>query len=349
MVVNGTFRELPGAQVQQDWKDTRPGAIWFALIVSIAFIASWGEWWVGSAGPIFGHIEKEPIEQIGWTGGALVDNSINRVANVVLSFLGFTAQGFVVAYFCYTIAIVLGFTVWIYHYDDANDRKLIPNIKSNDPRRGFELFEPLMLRLLCMALAFTFVLFAIRMQVVYNSSQSKAATSLAFVLEDIVKGFFTNVKDVFAGRQTDLFEISLAPVYSMVISCSAMVVVVSLVTMLPMLILYFLARNSRESLLRCLQEADCPPCNSRRMKKADCIARLENMDFWPMRYPRPMELLAYIVFAAMCFVFYKFTVVLIGVFAMRLVYVVFRALSNKVPEPTAKHGPSADDAQGVDQ
>ncbi|MBI3861510.1 MAG: hypothetical protein HY290_06415 [Planctomycetia bacterium] len=338
MAVDGTFTDIPLAEIQKDWSRVRPGAIWFGTIACISFLVSWGEWWIGSAGPIFGYIEREPIERIGWTAAATVDPNINRTINALLSFLAFTAQGFITTYFCYTVAIVLGFATWIYRYDDAAERKLIPDVKSDDIRRGFEVFEPLMLRLLCMALTFTFVLFSIRMQIIYNSSKSPAETSLVFVLQDVVNGFFTNMQDVFAGRQNDLFEISLAPVYGMVIACTAMVVVVSVVTIFPTVILYFLARDSRDSLRRCLAQAVCPPCNSRNMSQEDCAKRLQTMDFWPLRYPRPMELLAYIVFAAFCFVFYKFTVVLFGVIVMRLVHVVYLTLTKNVPGPPAGAG-----------
>jgi hypothetical protein len=333
MAVDEAFNELPLAEIRKDWESARLGPVWFGVIASIAFLEGWGEWWVGSLGPVFGFLPHEPLENIGWTSGAVAARGINKVINVSLSFLAFTAQGFVVAFFCYTVALVLDFAIWVYRYDDTPSRRIIPDVASGDVRRGFEVFEPLMLALLCMSLAFTFVLFSIRMQIIYNSSQSQSITAIDFVLQDVVTGFFINIKDVLGGQQNELFAISLAPVFGMVMACSAMVVIVSLVTAFPTLILYFLAKDSREALRTCLAQAECPPCGSRGITKADSAARLENMDFWPMRYPRPIELLAYIVFAGFCFIFYKFTVVLLGVFAMRLVYVAYQVLSRKVPAP----------------
>jgi hypothetical protein len=336
MAVDGAFKEMPLADIQKDWEDIRPGPVWFCVIVAIAMIASWVEWWAGSLGQALGFIPQEPLENIGWTNAAVVDPNISKVANVFLSFLAFTAQGFDVGFFCYTVSIVLAFAIWIYRYDDTSERKIIPNVASADVRRGFEVFEPLMLRLLCMALAFTFVLFLIRMQIIYNSSPSPTSTALEFVLKDVVAGFFVDMKAVFLGQQNELFEISLAPVYGMVIACVAMVVIVSLVTVFPTLILFFLAQGSRDALKTCLEQPKCPPCTARGMVKADCAERLKNIDFWPMRYPRPIELLAYIVFAAFCFIFYKFTVALLGVLVMRLVYMVYKVITQSVPAPNAQ-------------
>jgi len=327
MAVDGQFRELSLKQLQDDWEKVRLGPVWFAVIASISFAASWGEWWLGSAGQMLGFVPSEPREMLGWTNGAIVNPAINKAANMALSFVAFTAQGFVVTFFCYTVGVVLVFAVWIYRYSGDQQRKIVPNVISEDVRRGFEVFEPLMFRLLCMALVFTLVAFSIRMQLIYNSSYSPAGTALAFVLQDMAAGVFASIKAVFQGQSPDLFQVSLVPVFGMGISCATMAILVSLVTIFPTLILSLLARDSRESLRTCLAQADCPPCSKRSVDRADCEKRLKHMDFWPMQYPRPLELLAYVVFAAFCFIFYKFTIVLFGVIAMRMVHVVYKALA----------------------
>jgi hypothetical protein len=332
MAVDRDFNDLTLDAIRTDWDGIRPGRAWFGVIATIVMIVCWGEWWIGSVSPIY--IAAQAPERIGWTNGAAtVDSGISKAGNVTLSFLAFTAQGFVATFFCYTVLIVLAFAIWIYRYANAEERKIIPNLASTDRRRGFQIFEPLMLRLLCMALAFTLVLFTIRLQVIYDHSESSATTAVEFVLQDVATGFFTNMANVFAGQHNELFVISLVPVYSMSTASTAMIVIFILVTTFPTLILYFLAQYSHDSLMQCLARADCPPCRSRGLTNEECAARLEDMDFYPMRYPRPMELVAYIVFAAVCFVFYKFTVVLFGVFAMRLVYVVYKTLTEKVPAP----------------
>ncbi len=39
----------------------------------------------------------------------------------------------------------------------------------------------------------------------------------------------------------------------------------------------------------------------------------EGMVFWPLRYPKPVQLILLIVLASACFVFYKLTLAIVGV------------------------------------
>lgn len=333
MAVDGTFHEIPLDDLRSDWLRARPGPWWFGIVVGLSFLEAWIEWWVGSCGPVFGFRPAEMLESTGWTAGALLDPTISKFANVSLSFVAFTAQGFVVAVFCYTVVVVLGFANWIYEYADSSQRRIVPNTASGDVRRGFEEFEPLMFRLLYMALVFTFVVFTIRMQIVYNFSKSDLPTALDFVLRDMASGFFVKIGEVLQGKQTDLdlFAVSLPPAFGTIIACTAMIVLVSLVTMIPTSILSSLARESRRTMIACLGKTECPACSAQEISKDECARRLDGMDFWPMRYPRQMELVAYVVFSLFCFLFYKFTVVLFGVFVMRLVIVAYKGLTSRVP------------------
>ncbi len=106
MAVDGEYNELPLSEIKEDWEGFRPGPVLFGSnIVSLAFIQGWSEWWIGSAGPILGFLPGEPLQSIGWTSGALVDPNISKAANVMLSFLAFSAQAFVTTCFCYTVAV----------------------------------------------------------------------------------------------------------------------------------------------------------------------------------------------------------------------------------------------------
>jgi hypothetical protein len=58
--------------------------------------------------------------------------------------------------------------------------------------------------------------------------------------------------------------------------------------------------------------------------------RLQSMVIWPMRYPKPIELLVFIVVAALCFICYKFALLLLSVFlcfAIKDVAKIFRSQS----------------------
>jgi hypothetical protein len=338
MAVDGRFTPLSEDALRADWGRYEPGPGWLGVIALFAFVTSWGEWLFGCAIPLARPAAAPPAPNlaVGWTAGALLDpGHISVAANLVLGFVAYTAQGLVVTIFCYSFAMVLGFSTWLYTFTDGN-KQFVPNPGSADVRRGFEMFEPLVLNMLFMALAFAFVLFFIRIQSVYDYSESKAPTVYHFLLDDVVKGFFTNMAQVFQGGQLDLWDVGKATDFGTVMVSAAMCAMLTIVIVVPTLILYVLAWYSRESLEECLQLSDCPPCTSHGLTKSACQASMNTMDFWPLRYPRPMELLAYVVFAGFCFLFYKFTFVLVGILALRMVQFVYRGLTT--PAQTSPPG-----------
>jgi hypothetical protein len=331
MVVDGHYNPLPESTLREDWNRYQIGPFWFTTILLLAFSASWWEWFDGSYFPITHSNTSQPLggrDNPGWTAGALYNpTGIPRLPNLVMSFIAFTAQGFVTTLFCYVFGTVLAFSMWIYSYSGVEDRKLVPNVSSLDIRRGFEEFEPLVFHLLWLGVAFTFVFFFIRIQSVYDYSDSHAKTVFGFILEDVVKGFFGNILAIFKGEQLTLFDVGKAHNYSTIIACAGMLAMIAVVVIIPTLILDLLARQSQDSMRECLSMENCPPCTERRLSKTTCKRRTVDMDFWPLRYPRPMELLAYVIFAAFCFFFYKFTLLLFGLLVMRMVRVVYKGLT----------------------
>lgn len=323
MVVDKHFKALNSKTVVQEWERYRPGPVWFSIIAVVSFSASWWEWVDGSFAPLMGIGGRD---NPGWTSGALLNPSISRWANLILSFLAYTAQGFVATLFCYVFASVLASSIWIYSYSDAEERKLVPNIGSLDIRRGFEEFEPMVFSLLYMAMSFTVVLFFIRIESLYDYSASTARSVFHFILEDVVTGFFVSVSSLFRGGQRELFDVGMASNYSTVIVCAAMSVILAMVLVIPTLILSLLARQSRDSLVQCLALDECPPCAARKLEKGTCEERARSMDFWPLRYPRPMELLGFVVVAGFCFFFYRFTFLLFGALVIRMVWIALKGL-----------------------
>ena len=331
MAVNEKFEAITKDDLVRDWERYEVGPIWFGVLATLAFAMSYAEWWVGSASPLLSHDPSGPPvvgRQFGWTTGAMLDpQNVARGPNVLLSFIAFTAQGFVTTVFAYVFATVLAFSIWIYNYGGPVGQRLIPDLASDDERKGFEIFERFVFRLLYVGLAFTVVLFFIRVQSVYDASDSSARTVFHFVLQDVIKGFVSNVAELLTGESTALFDVGTATNYSTRIVFAAMSVMVMIAVAVPTLILSVLARQSKEALTECLRKPPCPPCTSRNLSAEDCKKRVAEMDFWPLRYPRPMELIAYIVFAGFCFLFYKFTFLLLGVLVIQTVRTIYRGLT----------------------
>ena len=61
-----------------------------------------------------------------------------------------------------------------------------------------------------------------------------------------------------------------------------------------------------------LQDLSCDVSSVTALSPDECKKRIEAMDFWPMRYPRPNQLILAAVLAMGCFVFYRLTLVLAG-------------------------------------
>ena len=333
MAVDEHFEPLTEDQLLRDWRRYEIGPVFFGVLAVVPFVASYAEWWAGSARPILAH--DSVGRQFGWTTGALLaPEQVVPWVNIALSFVAFTAQGFVATVFAYVFATVVCFSSWVYNYGGPVGPRLIPNLKSEDSRRGFQVFEPIVYRLLYVGLAFTVVLFFIRVQSVYDYSGKPAKTVFHFILEDVIQGFVANAAELLQGKPTDLFDVGNATNFGTGIVLAAMSVMVTVIVAVPTLILSVLARQSRESLRECLASAECPPCRSWVLTPVECEQKMEKMDFWPLRYPRPMGLIAYIVFAGFCFVFYKFTFVLLGILVIQTVRVVYRALTTPpVPDP----------------
>jgi hypothetical protein len=343
MAVDGTWQPIPELTLEADWSQFRLRPVWMVVIAFFAFAYSWSEWFLGSAVPIWAGTSADAApaatRTIGWTSGALLDPNINRTANSLLSFVAFTAQGLVVTFICYTYAMTLAFCSWISRYDsDSPNTRFVPDLRSTDRRRGFERFEGLILCLLFSALAFTIVLFCIRIQSVYDYSESKAQTAFHFILDDAVGGFFQGVEKLVTNADPALFDTGSAFNSATPFVFAAMLLTMVIAAIVPTFLLFYLASRSQRTLGDCLASPPCPPCGrfvATGHTEKECQERKDAMDFWPLRYPRALELVAYIVFAGFCFVFYKFTFVLLGILGTRLVATVIWALYKSIRDNAA--------------
>ena len=328
MLVDGQYHPIPPDRAEEDWRRMRIGPFLFGAMGVLALAMSWGEWVVGSLVPIATMKSPEPHADWGWTAGRLIDPSVSPVVNAALSFVAFTAQAYIIMFFFYTLAMILAFCNWLFSYT------IVADLSSQDHRMGFERFQALIYRFLWFALAFLVSFFCIRIQSLYNVSESLDETVYEFALTDIRTGFLSGAEEIFRGHFSGLLDPGRATNYSTQVVCLACVVLLMLALVLPTLILSVLAYDARANLHKCLGNQTCPPRDSREMKTDDCRVMLKGMSIWPLRYPGPIELLCFIVFSAFCFFFYKFTFVLIGLLAFRMVGVVWKAMT-----PPARDAP----------
>jgi hypothetical protein len=207
----------------------------------------------------------------------------------VFGFFAFTAQGLVAGFYILFICVIYGFATWIYGFTrDSTQDELVPDFESPDPRKGFERFEPLIETLLSAALAFFVVFYLTRLdnEFVLSSSQGFGE----FIRSDLWYGFINGIAGLFKGKG-DLFYPGKDVTNAIAMVGAGLGIAVVTGFLFPAVIVRQAAISSRDRAKR-------PP---------------EGMTFWPLSYPKPVQLILLIVLASACFVFYKLTLAIVGV------------------------------------
>src|SRR5213075_3025880 len=117
---------------------------------------------------------------------------------------------------------------------------------------------------------------------------------------------------------------------STAMAAGGMLVITLTAFFVPSVILLQAASRSRER-LRALVALDSRVKEGGKnlLSEDETIKRLDSIVVWPLKYPRPIELLVLTALAAGCFFFYKLTLLLLGVMIARGVLVALRVLSSK--------------------
>jgi hypothetical protein len=331
MIVRDDGVAASADDIKGSWDSYAGPALYAAgLLGIIATIASMIEWWVDCVHPLSytSLASIPPTLAPGWNLTSLLSKGqASRLGVAAFGLVAFAGQAAVATAFLSFITLVLAFASWVFRYTgDDSTWELFPNPASADARRGFEHFEIFIENLLLAALALFIVFFMTRLQYLYNDSG--AHSIVAFAGGDIARGFFQGLKKLIADADPGIFTAGKRIAYSTAMVGAGAGVTVILAFLVPAIVVRQAAMRSRARLLDWM---DAHPdrvsalygINSDEVRK-----KLQSMVIWPMRYPKPIELLVFIVVAALCFICYKFALILLGTFlgfAIKEVAKIFRS------------------------
>ena len=313
MLVDSACKPISQQKIAQEWdKVATSAAKWVVVLGCIALAASLIEGFYASP---FGHNAEEVqslrVSKVDWSMKALVyPEEVGKISNGLFTLAAFLAQAAAATACLAFITFLMGFAYLIYSFTlPDKEIRLIPDVDSDDTRRGFEVFGLLIENILLASVFFFCVFYLTRIQRVYM--ESKAASILTFIRDDVAYGFFNGVLKLFQGGDFSLLHAGDNISYGELMVSAGNVIMLVFVVMIPAIILRQAAMRSRDQ-FQSLQDFSCDISHVTHLNSEECKKRMEAMDFWPMRYPRPNQLILAAVLAMGCFVFYRLTLVLAG-------------------------------------
>jgi hypothetical protein len=325
MIIDESGRAAPEADLLSDWH--RTVCSWVRLVIILAaagLIASWLEWTRVCVMPLYSTASAgEPLLP-GWNIAPIGSAGATRIGTATFGFFAYTAQGVVAGAFLAFVVSVLAFSAWIYRYTtDESGEELVPDLTTDDTRRGFENFGPFVENLLFASVSFFFVFFMTRLDQLFVTSTSGDIGS--FISGDVAKGFFDGVKTLFTKGDATLFATGDKLLYSTAMVFAGLCVTIAIAFIVPAVILRQAASASRSRLDHVIDRHP-EVLNRLQLTKDEAHKRLASMTFWPLKYPAPLQLTLITALAFGCFVFYKLTLALVGVMLFLGVREVLRAL-----------------------
>ena len=298
----------------------------FALCVC-AFAFSWHEYYVDcfyNGNPL----TLEPTSNgllPGWNLAPTISSTGASAFSVKLfGFFAFTAEAVAGSIFLIFCTIIITFSSWIYHYtSESVGDELVPNVLSPDPRRGFEHFEPFIRYVLLSSLAFFGVFFLTRLNGAYILSGE--STLWQVVKTDILLGFASSLTEVLK-TPSQLFFVGPNITQPIVTVGLAMGLTIVFSFIVPVMIVGVSASDSKA---RCRVN----PLRAKLLKQVQITPQefdqsLGMMVIWPLRYPKPVQLLFFLALAGSCFVFYRITLLLIGLIVFVSLRSVYKLLAD---------------------
>lgn len=317
MIVRNDGTAATASEIVGDWDNYAKAAVkWAIALVLIALLASLIEWWADCLRPLsYLSLTAIPIAKIpapGWnlthflSGGQI--SAATVAAFGVVAFLG---QACIAGAFLVFIAFVVAFASWVFRYtSDESAWELFPNPASDDPRRGFEHFEIFIENLLLAALALFVMFFMTRLQYLYNDSDARSIA--AFISSDVAAGFFHGIKQLFTAANPDIFSVGKRITYSTAMVGTAAGLEIILAFLVPAILVRQAATRSRARFLNWMNHHNQAVTTLYGIDPTSASTALAKMEFWPMRYPTLIQLLVCIAVAGLCFVCYKFALLLLG-------------------------------------
>jgi hypothetical protein len=314
MIVNAEAEPKSERELLDHYHKIAGIAIYFAMgLTAASFIYAYHEWYVTcfyAGNPVTSDPASKGLLP-GWNLAPTVPSTgASPAALRVFGFFAYTAEGAVGAIFLFFCTMILTFAAWLYGFTSEKvGDELIPNVVSPDKRRGFESFEPFLRNVLLASLFFFGVFFLTRLDNAYVVTKD-ADTLWQFIKSDIFFGFTSSWADL-AKNPSQLFSLGPDLTQAIVTVALGLGLTIILAFVVPVTIVQFAASES-------LDRARKDPLKSRIIEKLRIPSEtfdknMESMVIWPLKYPRVVELLTFLVVAAVCFACYRLTLVFIGV------------------------------------
>lgn len=285
------------------------------LFIVLMGAVSWTayEWWTDSAGPLF---QLRTAVEDDWQVKALSDASVSALANASFSAAAFLLQAVATVIIFELVLVAWAFATVIDHLPAA-DLRLRPNLRSQDSRRGFEVFEPFTVNILLASSVAYGMFYLTRLWNAYLHASPPAPDLASFVVLSIIDGI---QGQGFTGGLARTLEVGHFGVSGGVVSFAALMLFVW-VFLFVANILRNTAKDARDWLADAIEQEPAEPMLET-LSREEALERLGSMKFWPVHYPRPNHLFALIVFAIFSMVFFRVGIVYLGmVTAASLVYV----------------------------
>jgi hypothetical protein len=315
MLVRPDGTLLSEREILDNWHEfgTKPLIVGLALS-GIAFVASWIEYYYNC------FVLGRRLSEIGQSGGPVLSwtlapyfNGANLFGARLFSFVAFTAQGCAASVFLIFVTVMLAFAAWIFRFTSNEvTEELVPDLKSTDTRRGFERFEPLIVNLLLASCFFFGLFFLTRLDSAFVLSSHSSIFD--FAAKDLGEGFVSresNQKITHGPFELPNDEIH----YSVMAVGTGMGVMLFMAFLVPS---FILSRSAQISCSRAATNQDRLQLPERTGLPGEEIRdRLQKMTFWPLKYPRPAELMLFLLLGGVCFIYYNLTLFLIGALVAR--------------------------------
>jgi hypothetical protein len=274
-----------------------------------------GEWYRNNYQRLFGGGPRAEYWDYDWGLVGVMEEwpEAWRWLNALFDLLAFLSQ---TALLC----ALLAFFLLLLDLERVLDRRarLVPDLSSSDPRRGFETFEEPLQQLLFVTLIAYVMCYLIRLEGVYLASTS-AASLREFVVTDIVGGLLLAVRrGGFSGLGATLFDV---PALNRQASLGSFAAILALLFSLAVVVMTVraAAKRARATALDHLKRnRDGEGLFG--MGVEEERRRLETMVVWPLNYLRVDVLLALVAAALSTLFFYRLGLFIFGLAMGTILY-----------------------------
>lgn len=316
MVRNSELQAVRDRTITKSWiaGTVRRRLLLLTFGVILPVTISMGEWFRNNLLRLFHHGPTALAPDYDWGLKGIMCNwsAPHSLLNASFDFCAFCCEGVLYSSILTYFLLLLDLGRVLPHRNEEGSLRLFPDLRSDDPRRGFEIFSDLLQQMLIVVLLAYLMCYLVRLEGAYMDS-SGVPNLATFVQGDILTGAkqaFGESKDVFS-LLSYLFDQGHASTRSFLAwTGSILVFTFSLVVVL--MTVRVAAQCARSNAIQHYAQPGANSlCGGTVLEEQE---RLKTMVAWPLGYLRANVLLNAMVFAVMTLYWYR-----IGLFVFGMV------------------------------